>query len=263
MKLKVGKIPYANLFPIFHILQNECDCSEYEFIEGVPSDLNKKIRVGEIDTSPSSSIEFLRNSGRYALIENHSVSSNGPVGSILLFSKRPIEKLDGLTVLTSSQSETSVALIRIVLKKFYAMTCFFESTSDPIEKALRSHEAYMLIGDEALAESLKWPKLFVYDVGELWYKNTGLPFTFALWIVRKECLIEKAILLRKFTDDLNKAKTMALHDLHALAAASSLRHLLSEQQLVSYWKGISYDFREEHRKGFDLFKRYLEELGLT
>ncbi len=263
MKLKIGKITYANLFPIFYILEKEANCSEYEFIEGVPSDLNQRIRHGEVDISPSSSIELLRNASKYTLIENHSISSRGPVGSILLFSKRPIEALDGTTVLISSQSETSAALIRIVLEKFYAMTCFFRSTADPVKKALRSCEAYLLIGDEALAEALKWPKLFIYDVGELWYKNTGLPFTFALWIVRRECLTEKADLLERFTNDLNNAKTKALKDFPAVAAASPLRQFLSEEYLVSYWNRISYDFGEGHKKGFDLFRRYAEELGLT
>jgi chorismate dehydratase len=142
------------------------------------------------------------------------------------------------------------------------MTCFFRSTADPIEKALRSYESYLVIGDEALSEALKWPKLFIYDVGDLWYKNTGLPFTFALWIVRRECLTERADLLERFTNDLNNAKTNALKALPDVAAASPLRNFLSEEDLVSYWRGISYDFGEEHKKGFNLFRKYAEELGL-
>ena len=113
-KLKIGRFSYSNLFPIFYMLEKECDCSEYEFIEGVPSELNKKIRENEIDVSPSSSIEYLRNPDKYDLLDDHSISSKGPVGSIFLFSRRPIETLNGLTVLTSSQSETSVALQEIL-----------------------------------------------------------------------------------------------------------------------------------------------------
>jgi len=120
-RLRIGKIPYANLFPIFYMIEKESDLSGYEFIEGAPSELNKKIREGLIDISPSSSIEYLRHPDKYTLIENHSISSKGPVGSILLFSKQPIETLDGLSILTSSQSETSVALIQIVMKKFYEL----------------------------------------------------------------------------------------------------------------------------------------------
>jgi chorismate dehydratase len=254
-------IAYANLFPIFHMLQKKCDCSAYEFIEGVPSDLNKKIRNGEIDISPSSSIEYLKDSGRYDLIEDHSISSKGPVKSILLFSKRPIDKLDGVRVLVSSQSETSVALLEIIIRKFYEMDCQLESASVSVEQAMRSHSAYMLIGDQALLEAVRWKQHYLYDLGQLWYEHTGLPFTFALWIVRKD-RTAGGRLFEKFKSDLARSKQAALTDLRTVAAASPLRHLLSEEELVSYWQGISYDFGEEHKKGLALFRQYSKELGI-
>ncbi len=262
MRLRIGKIAYANLFPIFYTLEHEFDCSSYEFVAGVPSVLNRKIRSGEIDISPSSSIEYLRGGDRYFFIENHSISSTGPVRSIFLFSRRPIEDLDGLTVLMSSQSETSVALLQIVLKKFYGLECRFMPAAEPIAAAMQSHDAYLLIGDDALAEERRWPKLHIYDLGDLWYRHTGLPFTFALWIVRKGCCAEEPGLFEKFRRDLDAAKVMALSTLGQIAAASPLRGLLSEDELITYWQGMSYDFNEEHKRGFDLFRRYARELGL-
>ncbi|UCD35330.1 MAG: hypothetical protein JSU90_00440, partial [Nitrospiraceae bacterium] len=89
-KLKIGRIPYANLFPIFHYLDSECDHSRYRFIRGVPSSLNAMLRSGELDISPSSSIEFLRNKARYRVLPWHSISATGPIKSILLFSRIPI-----------------------------------------------------------------------------------------------------------------------------------------------------------------------------
>jgi chorismate dehydratase len=261
-RLLIGKIPYANLFPIFYMLEKEAGSSGYEFLEGVPSDLNKKIREGLIDVSPSSSIEYLRHRDKYELIENHSISSSGPVGSILLFSKKPIETLGGLTVLTSSQSATSVALIQIVLNKFYKLDCRFQSSNKQLKDAMAANTAYLLIGDEALTEAGRWPDSHVYDIGELWYQETGLPFTFALWIARKDCCSEKKELYRKFIVDLDRAKTSALNSLDIIAAASPLKDTLSEEYLVSYWKGMSFDFTAEHRKGLELFRAYAKELGL-
>ncbi|SPQ00511.1 conserved hypothetical protein [Candidatus Sulfobium mesophilum] len=260
--LRIGRFFYSNLFPIYYMMEKQAACSAYEFIEGVPSFLNREIREGRLDISPSSSIEYLRNKDRYDLIEGHSISSSGPVGSIFLFSKRPIEALGNATVFTSSQSETSVAMINIILKKFLRTECTFISTSEPIRKVLAHAEAYMLIGDDALRESLKWPELKVYDIGDLWFKHTGLPSVFALWIVRKECLTDKRELLARFKRDLDTAKVSALRDLETVAAASPLRGVLSGRELVSYWEGISYDFGEAHRKGLDLFRNYAEELGI-
>src|SRR5271157_1612604 len=121
-KLVIGRIPYANLFPIFYILDHDIDCSSYTFVEGVPSRLNRMLREGEVDVSPSSSLEYLRNPELYGIIGNHSISSRGRVGSIFLFSPRPVEELDGNIVYASSQSETSIALLKIVLGNFYGLS---------------------------------------------------------------------------------------------------------------------------------------------
>ncbi len=270
-KLRIGRIPYANLFPIFYMLESECDCSEYEFVEGVPSALNYMLRIGEVDVSPSSSIEYLRHSDEYAIVENHSISSMGPVGSIILLSGKPIEELNGLSVLTSSQSETSVALLRIIFEKFYKVKCELR-TADIYPDLLPSRrvesptatEAYLLIGDDALkAVKSKSAKLtYIYDLGELWHKNTGLPFTFALWIYKKDCCREKPELLERFEKDLNKAKRLAVKNFKKIALQSSMRGILTEAELITYWENISYDFGDEHRKGFELFRKFSEELGL-
>jgi len=266
-KLRVGRIPYANLFPIFYMLESRCNCSEYEFVEGVPSALNNMLRRGEVDVSPSSSIEYLRYSDEYAVIDNHSISSAGPVGSIVLLSKKPIEELNGLTVLASSQSETSVALLEIILKKFYGIKCSLKSADiSPQPSALSPQfaEAYLLIGDDALKavkdKNSQFP--YIYDLGELWHKHTGLPFTFALWIYKKNCCKEKTELLKRFKGDVDRAKKLALENFKMLASESPLKDLLTEDELISYWKQISYDFGEEHKKGLGLFRKYSEELGL-
>ncbi|MBI5188342.1 MAG: menaquinone biosynthesis protein [Nitrospirae bacterium] len=266
--LRIGKVTYANLFPIFYMLEKKCDCSRYEFIEGVPSTLNRMLRNEEIDISPSSSIEYLRYQNKYTIIEGHSISSKGPIGSILLFSRRPIERLDGLTVLTSAQSESSVALLDIIFKKFYKINCYLRPTDKPFELVVNEAEAYLLIGDDALKAQKTVMDIYIYDLGELWYKNTELPFVFALWIVRKGCCTEKTELFEKFTGDLNKAKMLALKGLNKIAQELRplllSRHLLpvTDDELVSYWRGISYDFEDEHRRGLELFRMYSEELGL-
>lgn len=261
-KLRIGRIPYANLFPIFYMLENECDCSKYEFIEGVPSALNKMLRTGEVDVSPSSSIEYLRHSDEYAIVENHSISSIGPVGSIILLSAKPIEELNGLPVLTSSQSETSVALLRIIFERFYKVKCDLKTADIHLDSLPSAAEAYLLIGDDALKAAKRYD-LYIYDLGELWQQHTGLPFTFALWIYKKDCCKEKAELLKRFKSDLNRSKKRALENFKMLASESPLKGILTENELISYWENISYDFGDEHRKGLELFRKYSEELGLV
>jgi chorismate dehydratase len=262
MKLRIGKISYANVWPIFYMLEKYADCSSYEFVEGVPSTLNKMLREGSIDVSWSSSIEYLKNPGLYDIIENHSIDSNGPVGSVLLFSKKPIEELEGETILMTSQSETSIVLLQIICRKFYGLSCTYMQTSEPLEQALGSQAAYLLIGDDALLQASRQPNLHIYDLGKLWKAHANLPFTYALWLVRKESQTDRGPLIRTFKQDLDRAKDNALADLRGIAEISPFRDMLSIDGLVSYWKGISYDFRDAHKEGFELFRRHAEELGL-
>jgi chorismate dehydratase len=274
MKLKIGKIPYANLFPIFYVLEKECDCAVYEFVEGVPSELNKMLRKGEIDVSPSSSIEYLKNPSLYQIIEGHSISSRGPIGSIFLFSKKNIHGLNNSTVHVSSQSETSVALLDIILKKFYGIQCRMHISANPEDS---EGEAFLLIGDDALkcrnalssnSSLITHHSSLIYDLGEIWYEKTGLPFVFALWIARKK-LFEgqgsgvkgRRELLNKFIKDLDTAKEIALKKLVEIAQHSPMKEFMSEDDIVSYWERIDYGLTPEHKRGLDLFNRYLNELS--
>ncbi len=255
--LKVGRIPYTNLYPIYYYLEMRSG-SKYEFTEGVPSDINRLLREKRIDISPSSSIEYLRRPEKYMLVPGHSVSSEGPVGSILLFSRRPIETLEGSTVLCTHQSETSAALLRIVLSRFYQLHCSLKSSGLPLEEGLGNHSAYLLIGDDALRESHKRHKLNIYDLGDIWYRKTGLPFVFALWIANRGT----GAGLESFITDLDEARERALKDLSKIAGTCPFRKWLSEKEILDYWRKLSYDLDNKHRQGLELFNRYLREMGI-
>ncbi len=286
-RLIIGRIPYANVFPIFYVLDHEVDCSQYTFVEGVPSRLNRMLREGEVDISPSSSIEYLGNPGRYRIISNHSISSRGPVGSILFFTPKPVEELEGALVFASSQSETSVALLKIVLRRFYGLSATVESVPNPIQSGAGG-AAFLLIGDDALRQQAignrqqaignrqeakgerKTPTAyspssmdhypFVYDLGEIWYRQTGLPFVFALWIIRNDTP-EKKELIDKFTGDLDRAKESALKKLPEIARYAPIRSFMTEEEILAYWKKLDYELSVEHKKGLALFDQYRQELS--
>lgn len=267
-RLKIGRIPYANLFPIFYYLDNKCDSSDYRFIRGVPSRVNKMLREGELDVSPSSSIEYLRNKDRYLVLPWFSISSSGPIKSILLFSKYPIEELGGKTIAVSSESETSTLLLKIILKEFFSLDCGFEQeTRRSVRNILTSFPAMLHIGDTAMIEAHKLSldkyrqsSMYVYDLGELWDKYTGLPFVFALWVVRKEAVEEKGELIRKLSDDLIKAGKFAGSRFKMIAREAPHNKSLSEKQLVEYWKLITYDFSEIQMEGLNLFEKYAKRV---
>lgn len=261
-RLKIGKISYLNIYPVFYFLEKLIEGQPYEFISGVPSCLNQLVRSGSIDVSPSSSVEYLRNPNQYNLIECHSISSEGPIGSIVLFSKVPIRSLHGKRVLTSTQSETSVLLLDVLLKKFYHVACSLTPSSKSLERGLdNSSHAYLLIGDDALYEARKNPDLYLYDLGQIWHEITGLPFVYALWICNKEGCVGKADALKTFQEKLDTAKNNVKKNLFEISDRIGKHPVLTQNELVSYWQGISYDLTKMHKKGLELFRKYAEELG--
>ena len=263
-RLKIGRIPYANLFPIFYYLENKCDISDYRFIKGVPSRLNKMLREGEVDVSPSSSIEYLRNKDKYLVLPWFSISSSGPIKSILLFSKYSLDELGGKTIAVSSESETSQLLLKVILNEFFSIKCKFRQESRrSVRNILTSFPAMLHIGDTAMIEADKLSQnkrlqssMYVYDLGDLWDKYTGLPFVFALWVVRKQAAEEKGALIRKLSDDLLKAGKFASKRFKMIAREAPHNKLLSEKELIEYWKLISYDFSEKQLEGLNLFEKY-------
>jgi chorismate dehydratase len=277
--LRVGKIPYMNLFPVYRTLEDEFDSRGYEFVEGYPSELNRMLRRGEIDISPSSSIEYLRDEEKYEYIDGLSISSVGPVRSILLFSRVPVDSLDGHEIFATHQSETSVALLRVILSEFYWINYKVRVTSTPVKEAIKEHSAYLSIGDEALRTlsgahnmeldiedanyglcTIGHQLFYVYDLGELWFMNTGLPFVFALWIHRKDLAVKKRDMLTKFVGDLRSAHNRAIERFKELSSIPDLA--LPPKEIVPYWEGIDYGLSENGLEGLWLFRDYLRKLNL-
>ena len=83
--LKIGQIDYANCTPLFHVLREQFPCSGYEFVAGVPAELNRLLLSGEIDVCPSSSIEYAYHPELYTILPQLSISSIGAVASVLLW----------------------------------------------------------------------------------------------------------------------------------------------------------------------------------
>ena len=267
-KLRIGRIPYANLFPIFHYLDKKCDNTAYRFFRGVPSKLNKMLRDNQLDISPSSSIEYLKNKNKYLLLPWFSVSSSGPIKSILLFSKYPINELAGKTIAVSSESATSIALLKIVMKEFLSIKCKYKTTDlHSVKNIFKSFPAVLHIGDTAMIEAKKQTEAskqqtakYIYDLGELWDKYTGLPFVYALWLVRKSSISAKEELIKALSSDLLEAKEIAGKKLSSIAKDAPQKKWLSEKELVDYWKIISYDLTEKHMEGLQLFEKLIKKI---
>ena len=262
MSLRIGQIEYANCTPLFTALRKNFDCSDYQFVHGVPARLNAMLSRGEIDVCPSSSFEYGKSFERYCLLPGLSISSIGAVKSVLLFSRLPIDGLDGHAIGLTAESDTSVNLLRIIMARRYGFSNRFERTPLPLHEALGSFSALLLIGDAALREKEESHDLYVYDLGELWHEMTGLPFVFALWIVDREAAEKKTDEIRLLGTRLLEAKQLAYRSYEEIAAGCEHMAWLGRAALVDYWRTISYDLTPEHISGVQRFFRLAHEMGL-
>ena len=262
MTLNIGHIEYANCTPIFTALSSHFDCTGYHFVDGVPARLNALLRSGELDLSPSSSIEYAQAHQEYCLLPELSISAIGPVKSVLLFSRLPIEELDGCCIGLSAESDTSVNLLKVLLSRKYGLSNSFERTALPLSGALAQFPALLLIGDAALKGAAAPGGSRVYDLGQLWHDFTGLPFVFALWIARRDAARQKKAELAALGRDLIAAKKLAYASYAEIAAGCRERAWLDTAHLVDYWQTISYELTPAHLEGARCFFRHAFEMGL-
>lgn len=262
MKLKIGEIGYANIFPLFSVLKDGFDCKGYRFVPGIPADLNWKLNTGKIDVSPSSSIEYAKSFQKYVILPDLSISAVDAVKSVLLFSRIPIFNLNGQPVALTKESDTSVALLQIILNKFYGFRNVFIRSSHSLKESLATFPAMLIIGDSALKEAAERRDLFVYDLGTLWYKFTSLPFVFALWILRKDVAEKYPREVAELVSALIEAKIIARGSLDSLADKCGYMEWMGHDQLVNYWSSISYDLSSTHLESLKLFYSYAAEIGI-
>ncbi len=244
--LKIGYMEFVNIFPFFwHLDQNP----EYKFVYGVPSDLNRFLHEGSVDVSPVSSLEYMNQSERYRILSGIGICAEKTVQSVLLLSDYPIEELDGKHIHLSAQSLTSAHLLRIMLDKFYNVIPRYVDYNQP-------RDAYLLIGDKALKAYYECETRYTYDLAELWYRHTKLPFVFSLWLVSARAADNPEV--AKLYEGLLEIASTVHEKVDFYAEQYLLRYnAFSKKQLVDYWRTLYYTVGDREIKGLDLYYKML------
>ncbi|MBL0387947.1 menaquinone biosynthesis protein [Tumebacillus sp. ITR2] len=186
--LRIGQIKFTNALPICHFIDRSSP--HHTFLPGAPSELNAWLADGTIDAGLVSSFAYAQLADDFVALRGLSVSSRGPVGSIFLFSKRPLEELSGSTVSLTSHSASSVNLLRILLGEIGVQDVNYVTEEPHLHEMLKSADAALLIADHALRESVLDHGLYMYDLGEEWHNRTGHSMTFAVCAVPKRLVKE-------------------------------------------------------------------------
>lgn len=181
--LRIGAVSYLNSKPLIFCLEElirETPSIDAEIIVDLPSRLARGLAAGSLDVALIPCIEYARNKG-YTIVSDACISCNGPVRSVMLYGRVPVEEIKTLSL--DEGSRTSAALVRILLAERFGIHP--QTVQLPIGSSAADSDAdaVMLIGDRGMIP-IDGPYEFVWDLGQEWCEWTGRPFVFAMWVAR-------------------------------------------------------------------------------
>jgi predicted solute-binding protein len=256
--LRIGCVKYLNARPLIRGWPGPVDFDH-------PSTLCKRLANGSLDVAFVSSFEFLRNP-IYRIVDDISISSAGPVYSVVVAHRGDISEVDEIEL--DPAAETSTNLLRCLLaERGLSPRLILTSTSSVVEArvptrrnnlrlrtaASRPNSARLLIGDQAIHFRERHPDFEFWDLGEQWNKLVGLPFVYALWLVRPEVVDPKPIA--------NRLRSLRDKNL------AGIDELIAEEKEFDrnfcrryYRENLRFRFGEKERAGLREFhKRCLEQ----
>ena len=264
--MRIGRIGYINCAPVYGAIDRGIVAlpAKAELVTGTPAELNDLLIAGALDVSVISAVEYARHAKELVLLPDLAISCDGPVRSVALFSKRPVEKLDGLTVLLSASSRTSVGLLELLCRDVWKIEPKFAQAraeaQDLDALAALPHEAVLVIGDAALALAARGTYAHRYDLGEEWKKWTGLPFVFAVWAARR---VAGPASIPVAHESLLASRAWGLAHLELLAEDAAGATGVPLDACREYLAGLDYAFTYKHLAGLTDFFRRLAALGIV
>ena len=278
--IRIGEINYLNVYPIYYYLKkalkNDNKINFMNFVSGSPAFLNRELETGNIDISPSSSFYYILNYKYSYIFPNLSISSKKKVKSIYLFSSKPIEDFnENETIYVTPETLTSINLLKVLLAEIYKMDLnkirfTVLKPNDKLELKLGQVSGgesikdgiFLHIGNNALKLIKHIPEgCFAYDLADLWYRYTGYPFVFALFIINKEAYDKNKNefdILYKFLIESKKTAVSGLREAAVSISELDEYKFISYEELIDYWtECLSFDFGKNEIGGFNLYSELL------
>ena len=253
--VRVGAVTYLNARPLYRGLAAASDLIALELDH--PSRLADRLAAGDLDVALIPSVEYFRGAASgYQVLPGFAIAARGPVWSVKLFARTRFHEIRRLAL--DAGSRTSRALARVWLAEAHGVRPpIIEDLPIGVSPLESTADAVLVIGDRAM----KVPEAGfeqVVDLGAAWVGLTGLPFVFALWVVRPGVdLGELPVILEAC-----RARGLAEADQIALEHASRLG--LRPSDCYDYLTHVlSYELGRPELDGLKLFARKAEALGLV
>ena len=246
-KVRITAVSYLNTNPLLYgILQHEV-AKQIDLQLDIPSKCAEKLKVDEVDLAlmPVAGIPDVPQA---QIVSDYCIGTVGAVKTVCIYSEIPIEQVESIYL--DFHSRTSVALTRLLMKEYWNRTPVFLDAKEGYIANIGGKTAGLVIGDRTIGLDAHFS--YVYDLGEIWLKHTGLPFVFAAWVANKPL---PSSFLAAFNEALESGLGQIPKLIYLLPTPEEKGFDLEEY----YTKYISYNLDSPKKKALDRFLKWLRQ----
>ncbi len=253
--LKLGNVPFINSKPLFYAFEKELLPPQFAIEYHPPYILSKLLAEKKIDLGLIPVAELVKRGG-YKVIPDISISSFGRVDSVLLISKKDISQINKVALDMRSQSSSS--LLRVIFNCFYGLSPEYV-VKDHSRDFFSDVDAGMIIGDAGLQYLYSGNTDYtVYDLGEIWTEETGLPFVYAVLAVNMD------VDLGDNAGIFQEAKKIGKQSIDEICKKEHEKIGIDFELCKNYISNrIRYDLGDPEVRGIQKFAGYLNDIGIT
>lgn len=263
--LRIGAVSYLNTKPLIATLGRELDPGS-ELSLDLPSRLATKLANGELELGLIPAIEFFRGPVHlpgqdyphdpYRIVSNACIACRGIVRSVRLFFRVPPNRVRSIAI--DEGSRTSVALALILLHQRFGIRPTLVPLPIEADPNSATSDAVLVIGDRAMHPERYDSFIENWDLGLEWYRETGLPFVFAMWVGRHS----KASPV--LAERLERARDEGVQRIENLSQQHASKYALSIAECMEYLSvNLRFTMHEDEIQGLRTFYRMAAELSLT
>ena len=259
-RLRISAISYLNTAPLMWDFEQGSRrqelLREFEIAYTLPAQCAQMLAEGSADIGIIPVAAYASIPG-LQILGDVAIASKNAVRSILLVSRKPLDRIG--TVALDSSSRSSAALIQVLFSKYWRQDVRFASDEPQLDSMLANSDAALLIGDPAL--QVDRSDYYTWDLAEEWRTFTGRSFVFAFWVVRAKAASEDE--LSHVAEILRASRDEGLRHIPEIAGEWSQRLSLAPEVIVSYLReNIQYQLDNENLQGLKLFFRLASDLKL-
>jgi chorismate dehydratase len=250
--VRLGAVSYLNTKPLVYGLDRRPELFDVRF--DVPAQCAALLHEGRTDLGLIPAIEYLR--GDYRMVPGVSIASDGPVASVAIFSRVPVDRIG--TMAMDISSRTSVALTRILCAERWHIAPKFTPAEPDVRAMLARADAALIIGNPALTIDPAAQGLLKIDLGTEWKALTGLPFVYAMWCGRDGACGPEHVAA------LNQAREQGAANIDEISRIESGGDRVREQMIARYLRdNLQYELREQHIAGLRRFHELASGRGIA